>query len=456
MSIIDTYPVEQAPGFPEERFRLGEIYAEKELAPSEVGIPDELAPRLIRQVEVSDPYLWDLAVRKPEAIEDMRRIENETEQMAARRLEAGLWKRSPKTAYFNEQGEEVQKDAGEFGDPVTADWLFTSPEGLNSPLLKKWKKLIPSAKALMYLSDPTGVTELVTAEGERIDIPEDDPARERWITCVEAVNIRGRAVVMSEKVVEYVEQHPEKREYLRWMSVACGTALPAMQGAIRAEVKTSDLSLLDLDKDAMDSTMALAAEIHYSGSISQRRLNIFNPKRMAALREELTAGDVDMRPDVVDAMGIFEYTGEELGVDPVEFLRSVWGLLKPGGRLIFGQMDKNRPVPNFTMGGIQWPYVSMRSPAEVMKMMKEAGIPLDRVTLTMQENGVYMVLTGDKPEEEALEAGDTAAPQVVDEVDVVTHAITGETFNAARTRRVRYHGLAHRAGAVLRNAIHHK
>lgn len=446
MSIIDIPQIELSPGLPPERFRLGEIYADKSLDANEIGIPEELAPREVRQVDVSDPYLWDIAVRNPEAIEDMRRVEAEADAMASRRLADGHWQRSPGTAYVNEEMNVVQKGRAEFGDPVTASWLFDSPEGLGTPVLKQWKRLIPSANALMYLSDPITPTFIEAKRGAVFEI--DEKTRERWTTCIDAVAIRSRGTIMAEEVTNFFEQHPEKREHMHWMSVACGTALPAMKAANRAGI-APELTLLDIDPNAMNSTQKLAGEIDFKGSIKQRSMNIFDEQEMTGLKDELTAGDEDERPDIIDLMGIFEYTGDELGVDPVSFLRSNWELLKPGGRLVFGQMDKSRPVPNFTMGGIQWPYVAMRSPAEVMQIIKDAGLPLDATSLITQENGVYMVCTVDKPEEAGITAETTTEPEIVEtaavaaeqEVGDLTPRIVRGTVRGARFRR-----LAHRLG----------
>jgi len=96
-------------------------------------------------------------------------------------------------------------------------------------------------------------------------------------------------------------------------------------------------------------------------------------------------------------MGIFEYTGGNSKRDPVSFLKSGYDMLYPGGRLIFGQMLDTRPNPDFTMGIIGWPYVQMRSPAEIMEIVVKAGISPKEVKMYFPTDGVYTVVSIDKP-----------------------------------------------------------
>ncbi len=105
-------------------------------------------------------------------------------------------------------------------------------------------------------------------------------------------------------------------------------------------------------------------------------------------RELLVSGGL---VKMIDMLGIFEYTGPNLGVDPVGFLQSVWECLAPGGYLVTGQMRADRPRPDFTTGVVQWPYVELRTPDEFMAIIEAAGIDRNRVELHLPEDGVYMI-----------------------------------------------------------------
>lgn len=365
-----------------EVYRLGEVVAKTSIAYENLAIPEELKPRGIYSVEVADPYVEQYS---PEVIIRVKTEELASDEQARQRREMGSWQRQPDTAYFDAEGNPQNKHG--WGDPVSRTAFFGN---LNSPAIDAWRTNIPSAKALMYLSDPNSN---LTVENSQGNIVQMDETGRMWLSlCTDAVGIRSRATVMAEVVKDYAEARADM--HVRWLSVACGTALPTMKAAIHAGVKP-ELLLADLDKNAMEETAKLGAEIGFEGVIDQHRINIFNPESMKKLGEKL---DNDGgRPDLIDLMGIFEYTGENLGVDPIEFLKANYDLLAPGGRLVFGQMRSDRPVADFTMGTVSWPYVEMRAPSEFLKVIKEAGIPLDNTSIYLPKDGVYTVGVIDKP-----------------------------------------------------------
>lgn len=392
--VLHAVPAVDEVGPARERYQLGEIVSAQIVDPATYGLTGELTPNSVTEVAVADPYLAHLELNHPGVGEAVRLHEAYADAYARDRRRDGAWARRPGTAYTDIAGEQQEKT--QWGDPVSSYEFFRGPNGLNSPALDVWRtQYIPSAEALRYLSDPENITHITDNAGNIHPI--DETARV-WLTaCTDAMAIRSRGSVMAQLVKEFVVEHPELREDMRWMSVACGTALPAMKAAVRAGLDP-ELVLLDIDKKAMQATKDLAPEVGFTGDITQIRKNIFDPEAMARLRDKLME-DGDKRPHLMDLMGIFEYTGDELGVDPSEFLRSNFDLLHPGGRLVFGQMRADRPVPDFTMGVVQWPYVSMRTPVELMSIIQKAGIPPEWVRMYMPEDSVYMVCTIDKPAE---------------------------------------------------------
>lgn len=56
------------------------------------------------------------------------------------------------------------------------------------------------------------------------------------------------------------------------------------------------------------------------------------------------------------------------------------------------------------MGTIGWPYIETRSPAELMKIVREVGIAPETVQLYLPTDGVYTVVCVDKPLEEVTVA----------------------------------------------------
>ena len=369
-------------------YQLGQMVASSELDPSSLGLSRALTPAGIHAVEVLDPYV-DYYPRS-----EQLRIKSEESYFAAQaeqRHEAGLWHRRPDTAYFDPDG--LQQEKRTWGDPATKQHYL---DAINSRGVETWTTLIPSSRALIFPAGPHAARAIAGADGSvLLDI--DDNARIWWSLATDPIGIRSRASVMAWAIKNFVDERlttPASRLGLRWMSVACGTALPAMTAAIHAGLHP-ELLLVDLDRSAMSSTQELAEQIGFQGQVNQHRVNIFAPRRLAQLGEQLDHSGG--RPQLLDLMGIFEYTGQDLGVDPVAFLHANWELLAPGGRLVFGQMRADRPVASFFTGVLGWPLVQMRTPTEFLQIIHDAGIPVEATELYLPSDGVYMVGVIDKP-----------------------------------------------------------
>ena len=362
-------------------YPLGEIVTSRLVDYREVGGDPQLAPGSVSIVEVADPFVsrWPL--------QDQQRyemLEVAADDLARARRAGGLWQRKPGGAYTEHDGTLTAKTDSQWGDPVASSyWL----KELGSDAMAAWMRLIPSARALLYLADPWGDESVVDVDGGTVRV--DDAARLSWSMSIDAIGIRSRAAVMADLVARRaVQVGSPGGAGLRWLSVACGTALPAFQAACAAGI-APDMLLIDIDRDALGMAVSLAGSVGFAGRLSTKRTNIFRRSSMDKLHRELlvSGGLVKM----IDMLGIFEYTGPNLGVDPVGFLQSVWECLAPGGYLVTGQMRADRPRPDFTTGVVQWPYVELRTPDDFMAIIEAAGIDRNRVELHLPEDGVYMI-----------------------------------------------------------------
>jgi SAM-dependent methyltransferase len=403
---------------PEPRFLLPDITGSHLVPPSEFGIPDNLAPVAIKRYDVSDPYLNRIP---PTRLAELRASEAKASARAEGRRLQGKWQRVPGTAYVDENGDIYQKNRIQWGDPVASEEFFGSDAtGQGSAALRAWRSLAPRPTALEYLSDPANAAVVVDRAGRAIPTTPED--REWLAVTTDAGGVRSRGAILGEQFADFVRWHSwvHPKEPIRIMSVACGTALPTAQGAVHAGISNATLSLLDGDRRSMGRARELAEAVGFTGRIVATVGDVFNRQTMAQLKEELTAGGVDRRSHIVDAMGIFEYTGAELRspdandpdslrYDPAGFLKAVYDLVQPGGRLVLGQMRDDRPNADFTMGVVGWPYICMRSPKEVMEIIVAAGIDPEMVTLSLTPEGLYTVATVDKPAERVQPAGMSVA-----------------------------------------------
>lgn len=372
-----------------EAYQLGIITDVENIAPERFGLAPAEQPAAIYEVSVEDPYVefYDKATRA-----EIAEAEQSINDYAAMRREAGFWERKPGVAYTDE--DNVSHDKNDWGDPVSKRFHFT--QTVNGPDMDAWVADVPNATALAVLADPRGIPTITDKAGNTHVIQEE--SRKWWSLCTDAVGIRSRATVMAELVKGYISDEAETGadaiQGLKWLSIACGTALPTMKAAVHSGLRPN-LTLVDFSNDSMGAVETLADEIGFEGNIEKKRMNIFNPASLEKLGR--TFDEKGGRPKLVDMMGIFEYTGDNLGVDSVNFLKSGYDLVAPGGKLVFGQMRSDRPVDDFTMGVVGWPYVEQRSVQDVMKLITDAGIPAERVNLFLPKDGVYTVVTVDKP-----------------------------------------------------------
>ena len=366
---------------PEERFLLGTVEFEA-ISPDTLRIRPELKPRAVWRAHVDDPYV---NAYPSQVLLEVRAHEREIDSIARERRLMGHWERRPGTTYIS-GATELAKEAGVWGDPVASSRYF---EALDSPASDAWHGLIPSAFALLYVADPFGFDHVQFSGGSVIA---DDTVRLQLSLCIDAVGIRSRASVMASLVRAILHEPNQARgsreTQARWMSIACGTALPAIKAAVQAEFD-GDLLLIDIDGKALARVKTLASEVGFFGAVTTHRMNIFNPRRMEVLADELRASG--NQPNLIDLMGIFEYTGANIGVDPSQFLRSAYDCLAAGGTLILGQMRADRPMPDFLTGVLRWPYIEMRTIDQLMQLVAGAGIKPESVDLYLPADGIYAI-----------------------------------------------------------------
>jgi hypothetical protein len=270
----------------------------------------------------------------------------------------------------------------DWGDPILSDIFFNNilQESVSA---RSWKKMIPSASALSYFSDPTQ-SNIVS---DKRSIMVDALTKKWWAECTDGEAIRNRNATLNYLVEDYIINHGIKDQPLKWMSLGCGTALPVIKSAVNLGIEPS-LILVDKDIDALEQTEILANRLAFNGDIVKfSDINIFNENDMNRLSEKL-----DAKPKIIDLMGIFEYTGDNIRVNPAKFLRNSYNLLDTDGIMIFGQMLDTRPNLDFALGVVGWPFIHVRSINDLKKIILDAGIDLSKVELFLPSDNVYSVI----------------------------------------------------------------
>jgi hypothetical protein len=357
--------------------------------PGELGIDSELAPRTVYRVGIDDPYeaAWEKAA--PELIADIKGYERDVDRHVHNRRMSGRWQREPQADAYG--------DARLWGDQETLREVLAD---IGSVALEKWQRSIPSPFALLPVYSPLPGSPLFNRRGRQVG--ELDEITSAILTVLkEPHGVRSRGAVMAHALRQYVDRGSLGGEELKVASVASGTTLPVLLEAKETGVPTA-ITPIDIDNTATSFVLPLAEQVGFPGRINPpiNDVDAFKPEDVHQLAMELAANG--QRPHVAEFGGAWEYIKDHAS----EVLAAWYDLIQPGGLLIGSQIRSDRgimggnphdPSTEFTMGAVCWPYIETRTPKEVMRVIKEAGINPDQVTLYLPEDGVNTIFAIDKP-----------------------------------------------------------
>jgi hypothetical protein len=265
-------------------------------------------------------------------------------------------------------------------NPFSQAWL-AQPE-LQS--LKGWRSLVPTARALDYLTDPSIGREVVDKDGSVTVSTAETAAHWRFVD--DAIGIRTRAVAMKTITEEFlagkVEQGDEAKPF-NWLSLASGTAEPSLKAA-KAIMDTTgndvNLVVADWDGKSLKLVAGNAERIGYEGELTTLQQNILDENLADQVAEKAGVGQYE----VVEDTGFKEYLPEDgdtmaaykgQGLPQAsEFTRRQIELVAPGGMMISGNMILLRSQGDFVFGAVDWPLINARFEQEILGGYQKAGI----------------------------------------------------------------------------------
>lgn len=262
----------------------------------------------------------------------------------------------------------------------------------------RWLDMVPTAKALEDLYDPT--------KPRLADGTEKDEEISTWLTYIaDGQGIRSRAQIVSRLMGEDFEQRGNQAE---WISLASGAAQPIIHNAAQIQSQTNGLSpnitLVDYDRSILKTAEQHAAvagvdvKTQFGNILDVDGIAVDNPAEHK--RKWQREGY-----DIVEAVGLVEYlkpADKEYVYDGVmertrkpqagaeRFIRNAYELVKPGGKFIIGNMLDDHPQLGFTLNVIQWPHIQPRSVEEMIDIFQAAGIR-DKVDVYIPNDNVYAI-----------------------------------------------------------------
>jgi hypothetical protein len=260
----------------------------------------------------------------------------------------------------------------------------------NSETLRGWAidALQAHAAALYALQRP--YTEKLPT-GDAID----DKSRAFFFHGLDAIGIRTRAKIMTEISTRYLNDKPAAR----WVSLACGGAVPVIDALKESEdMGMIHLDLVDFNKDALNFASGLAsreASLQKVPTYNQENeLRSYTTHEINLIRGLIASDSLvdqfgEKNSDMVDALGIFEYFSKK---DSTTFLRNAYRLVRDDGVMVIANMLSDRPQMEFNKRAVGWPKLYPRSTEELAEIVIDAGIDPQNARIIIPDDSIYAVV----------------------------------------------------------------
>lgn len=247
----------------------------------------------------------------------------------------------------------------------------------SSGTVRKWKEYMTTAMALYPLQRPTAPAML---DGT----PVDDLARRLFLYGQDAIAIRKRGTIFADLL--------RRRDgaVKNIISLASGAAVPECD-AIAGMSQKPDALFVDIDPVVLTHVDRIAAETNMGANYITAPVDLIRDFVIARDEHPLMP---KANFDVVDALGITEYFNAK---HVRTFLEAAYGLVRPGGVLIFGNMLDEHPALRFHQQVIEWPGVQPRSQVELMTIAREIATRPEDIKMYIPDDKVYAVLEIEKP-----------------------------------------------------------
>lgn len=270
-----------------------------------------------------------------------------------------------------------------FNNPVAAQ-LFGS-----APALRIWReRFVPRAIALTPVYEAESWF-LPTGE------PIDPKTRGIFLYSLDAIGVRTRASILAHRVSRYVEPH----SVTRWTSIASGAAIPVLNAVARNLAgRQVSVTLVDIDPEALHHARQKASAL---GLVEGRHYELLRRNVISDLivTDNLVRALGEHSQNMVDMLGIFEYIDEEFAgrKSAATFLVNAFRLVKPGGALVGANMLNTRPQLHFNQRAVGWPRIIPRSLDQIHRIIVDAGINPNWVTMRIAADGIYAVFEIARP-----------------------------------------------------------
>ncbi|HET8689852.1 MAG TPA: class I SAM-dependent methyltransferase family protein [Candidatus Saccharimonadales bacterium] len=241
------------------------------------------------------------------------------------------------------------------------------------PGIRAWSAYMPGGLATYSVHNPEHKR---LAGGRKVDYM----TRALFRHSTDALGIRSRAYVLSYLVAKMVESKNLKS--VKWLSLASGSGQPVYDTLDDLPTTAFSVVITDHDQASLDFAKQIYKfERPHVKKIDFVQLDVLNGTQLERLMDKT-------KPDLVDAMGLFEYLRPAAASG---LLRRIYERLPKGAELVFTNMSSGNPHRDLHQRGLGWPGVIVRSINEVAGILDNAGIPAKSVEVYSPTDRVYNI-----------------------------------------------------------------
>jgi extracellular factor (EF) 3-hydroxypalmitic acid methyl ester biosynthesis protein len=196
--------------------------------------------------------------------------------------------------------------------------------------------------------------------------------------------LRGRL----EKLTELLQAELSTRQNLKVLDIACGSCREVSMLVPDIKQSKAKFTCIDLDGDALDFAVKRFAPADLASE--QMTVTKYNALRM--FDHDIAKAEFGPQ-DVIYSVGYFDYLPDDF---LVKMLRSLYQLLKKDGKLIAAFKDADRYRAQEYHWIADWDGFLQRRVKDFERILGEAGIPVDKMTMTRDRTGVIVFYSSTK------------------------------------------------------------
>jgi extracellular factor (EF) 3-hydroxypalmitic acid methyl ester biosynthesis protein len=196
--------------------------------------------------------------------------------------------------------------------------------------------------------------------------------------------LRGRL----EKLTELLHAELSVRQDPKVLDIACGSCREVSMLVPDIKQSKAKFTCIDLDGDALDFAVNRLAPAELApGQVSMTKYNALRLFDLDIAKAEFG------QQDIIYSVGYFDYLPDDF---LVKLLRSLYQLLTPGGKLIAAFKDADRYRAQEYHWIADWDGFLQRTVKDFERILGEAGIPADKITMTRDRTGVIVFYSSTK------------------------------------------------------------